>query len=266
MSKIFESIKQGLTEAVGHAKGTSAGAGVRVSQSQAIDCNELRQHNGITKEQFAQLALLAVELESGETSPESAAQRIRSLVACVVPNKKVRRGRPPGRKSEAETSSVKRAKEYFEAVFLSDEKPAEAARRIATSWQVAESTVYKDASRHEWRFEEIFSTAIDNLNCSVGKLIYDAYFESLLEAFEKKMHGGGCDDKIINLALKEFDEYMKRRSLPDRRILTELGRIRIDELERDPSILLALRNPGIRHKIKGIKIPGFPDDAGGSTA
>lgn len=42
MGKAFESIKAGLTEAIAHAKGEKAGAGVRVYRPRAIDVRELR--------------------------------------------------------------------------------------------------------------------------------------------------------------------------------------------------------------------------------
>lgn len=53
MGKAFESIKQGLTEAIGHAKGTRGGAGVRVFKPEAVDVKEVRQRVGMTQEQFA---------------------------------------------------------------------------------------------------------------------------------------------------------------------------------------------------------------------
>lgn len=53
MGKAFESIKAGLTEAVAHAKGHKAGAGVRTYHPQAVDVKGLRQSVGMTQEQFA---------------------------------------------------------------------------------------------------------------------------------------------------------------------------------------------------------------------
>jgi len=53
MGKAFESIKQGLTEAMAHAKGDKAGAGMRVYRPHAVDVKELRQRVGMTQEQFA---------------------------------------------------------------------------------------------------------------------------------------------------------------------------------------------------------------------
>lgn len=54
MSKAFESIKAGLTEAIAHAKGDpDATAGVRVYRPQVVDVKGLRQRVGMTQEQFA---------------------------------------------------------------------------------------------------------------------------------------------------------------------------------------------------------------------
>ena len=53
MGKAFDSIKAGLTEAIAHAKGGAAGAGVRVHRPRSIDVRALRQRVGMTQEQFA---------------------------------------------------------------------------------------------------------------------------------------------------------------------------------------------------------------------
>lgn len=51
MSKAFESIKQGLTEAIDHAKGVAVG--VKTYQPKAVDVKLLRKHVKMTQEQFA---------------------------------------------------------------------------------------------------------------------------------------------------------------------------------------------------------------------
>ena len=53
MGKAFESIKAGLGEAIAHAKGEKAGAGVVVYQPHSVDVKGLRQRVGMTQEQFA---------------------------------------------------------------------------------------------------------------------------------------------------------------------------------------------------------------------
>ena len=53
MSNAFESIKAGLGEAIAHAKGSKAGAGVRVYHPHSVDVKGLRQRVGMTQEQFA---------------------------------------------------------------------------------------------------------------------------------------------------------------------------------------------------------------------
>lgn len=53
MSKAFESIKAGLTEAVAHAKGDKGGAGVLLYRPQPVNVKGLRQRIGMTQAQFA---------------------------------------------------------------------------------------------------------------------------------------------------------------------------------------------------------------------
>ena len=51
MSRAFDSIKQGLQEAIDHARGDSEA--VRVYRPQSIDVKALRTRVGMTQEQFA---------------------------------------------------------------------------------------------------------------------------------------------------------------------------------------------------------------------
>ena len=51
MALAFQSIKQGLNEAIAHARG--AKAGVKLYQPQAVDVSRLRERLGLTQEQFA---------------------------------------------------------------------------------------------------------------------------------------------------------------------------------------------------------------------
>ncbi|QDX82059.1 transcriptional regulator [Denitratisoma sp. DHT3] len=51
MSSAFESIKQGLKEAIAHAQGETQG--VRVHRPRAIDVKAVRAKVGMTQEQFA---------------------------------------------------------------------------------------------------------------------------------------------------------------------------------------------------------------------
>lgn len=51
MSKAFDSIKQGLSEAIAHAKGENQG--VKVYRAHAVDVKALRQLVHMTQEQFA---------------------------------------------------------------------------------------------------------------------------------------------------------------------------------------------------------------------
>lgn len=51
MSKAFESIKRGMTEAIGHARG--AKAKVRIHAPKPLDIKAVRERVGMTQEQFA---------------------------------------------------------------------------------------------------------------------------------------------------------------------------------------------------------------------
>ena len=53
MTKAFDSIKQGLNEAITHAKSKSKATGVKLYTPQAVDVSGLRQRLSLTQEQFA---------------------------------------------------------------------------------------------------------------------------------------------------------------------------------------------------------------------
>lgn len=85
MGKAFEKIKQGLTEAIGHAKGTKAGAGVRVYRPRTVDVKELRQRVGMTQEQFAARFGFSVATlrhwERGDRAPAGPALVLLNIIA-----------------------------------------------------------------------------------------------------------------------------------------------------------------------------------------
>lgn len=75
MGKAFESIKQGLTEAIGHAKGTQAG--VKVGRPAAVDVAAGRGRLGFTQAQFAARFGVSVAAlrrwERGDRNPQGPA-------------------------------------------------------------------------------------------------------------------------------------------------------------------------------------------------
>lgn len=75
MTKAFQSIKQGLKEAIAHANGNKAG--VKLYQPQAVDVPGLRERLGLTQEQFAARFGFSVATlrhwERGDRSPNGAA-------------------------------------------------------------------------------------------------------------------------------------------------------------------------------------------------
>jgi putative transcriptional regulator len=84
MGKAFESIKQGLTEAIAHARGDKR-AGVRVYQPEAVDVKALRQRVGMTQEQFAARFGFSVATlrhwERGDRSPAGPALVLLNVIA-----------------------------------------------------------------------------------------------------------------------------------------------------------------------------------------
>ncbi len=85
MGKAFESIKAGLKEAVAHARGGRAGAGVRVYRPHAVDVKELRQRVGMTQEQFAARFGFSVATlrhwERGDRAPAGPALVLLNVIA-----------------------------------------------------------------------------------------------------------------------------------------------------------------------------------------
>jgi putative transcriptional regulator len=75
MSRAFDSIKQGLQEAIDHARGDSEA--VRVYRPQSIDVKALRTRVGMTQEQFAARFGFSVATlrhwERGDRSPQGPA-------------------------------------------------------------------------------------------------------------------------------------------------------------------------------------------------
>lgn len=75
MAQAFQSIKQGLTEAIAHAKGNTGG--VKLYQPQQVDVSGLRGRLGFTQEQFAARFGFSVATlrhwERGDRSPNGAA-------------------------------------------------------------------------------------------------------------------------------------------------------------------------------------------------
>jgi len=78
----FQSIKQGLTEAVGHAKGKQAG--VKEYQPYEVNVAELRKRLGLTQEQFAARFGFSVATlrhwERGDRKPQGAALVLLNLI------------------------------------------------------------------------------------------------------------------------------------------------------------------------------------------
>ena len=77
MTRAFDSIKQGLNEAIAHAKTKdSKSKGIKLYQPQAVDVSGLRQRLSLTQEQFAARFGFSVATlrhwERGDRSPSGA--------------------------------------------------------------------------------------------------------------------------------------------------------------------------------------------------
>ena len=81
MAKAFQNIKQGMNEAIAHARGDKVGA--KLYQPQAVDVSGLRGRLGLTQEEFAARFGFSVATlrhwERGDRSPNGA-----SLVLLIV--------------------------------------------------------------------------------------------------------------------------------------------------------------------------------------
>lgn len=75
MGTTFDSISRGLNEAVAHAKGKKLA--VKIYKPETVNVSELRQHMGMTQEQFAARFGFSVATlrhwERGDRTPQGAA-------------------------------------------------------------------------------------------------------------------------------------------------------------------------------------------------
>lgn len=75
MGKAFDSISRGLNEAIAHAKGEKVA--VKIYKPETVDVSALRQHMGMTQEQFAARFGFSVATlrhwERGDRTPQGAA-------------------------------------------------------------------------------------------------------------------------------------------------------------------------------------------------
>ena len=82
MGKAFESIKRGLTEAIGHAKGKQAG--VKVWRPAPVDVATVRGRLGFTQAQFAARFGVSVATlrhwERGDRNPQGPALVLLNLI------------------------------------------------------------------------------------------------------------------------------------------------------------------------------------------
>lgn len=84
MGKSFESIKQGLTEAIGHVKGTQAGVKGKVWRPAAVDVAAVRGRLGFTQAQFAARFGVSVATlrhwDRGDRNPQGPALVLLNLI------------------------------------------------------------------------------------------------------------------------------------------------------------------------------------------
>jgi len=82
MGRAFESIQQGLTEAIGHAKGTQAG--VKIWRPSSVDVAAVRGRLGFTQAEFATRFGVSVATlrhwERGDRNPQGPALVLLNLI------------------------------------------------------------------------------------------------------------------------------------------------------------------------------------------
>lgn len=93
-------------------------------------------------------------IKDGTLSAQQAATEVKALGARLPAAPTKRRGRPVGARTKADTPAVKRAREFFRLKVEDGLRPAQAAKRVADKFGVAESTVYKDARFHDARLAD----------------------------------------------------------------------------------------------------------------
>lgn len=85
MGKTFDSISRGLNEATAHARGKKNG--VKVFKPEVVDVAALRQHMGMTQEQFAARFGFSVATlrhwERGDRKPQGASLVLLNLIKRV---------------------------------------------------------------------------------------------------------------------------------------------------------------------------------------
>lgn len=85
MARAFDSIQQGLHEAIAHAKSRGKSRDVQVYQPQAVDVSSLRERLSLTQEQFAARFGFSVATlrhwERGDRAPSGASLVLLNVIA-----------------------------------------------------------------------------------------------------------------------------------------------------------------------------------------
>lgn len=125
-------------------------------------------------------------IKDGSLSDEQIAGAVKALGARLPAAPTKGRGRPAGARTKVDTPAVKRAREFIRLKVEDGLKPAQAAKRVAAKFGVAESTVYKDARFHDARLADEAQLEHDGLLHDAGLTFMDEYpgaADPILDAF-----------------------------------------------------------------------------------
>ena len=108
----------------------------------------------VKSELLDQIEMIVGRIKDGSLSDEQIAAEVKALGTRLPANPAKRRGRPVGARTNSDTPAVKRAREFIRLQVKAGLRPAQAARRVADTSGKDESTIYKEARRHDARLAE----------------------------------------------------------------------------------------------------------------
>lgn len=134
------------------------------------------------------MARILGRISDGSLSDEQVVAEVKALAARLPAKPTKGRGRPIGAKTKAESSAVKRAREFLEFEY-GGMKPTQAARAVVNNWKgVSESTVFKDVKRHQERLIDEIERGTDDIYCRAAQMFMEQYpgaADPLLEVYRE---------------------------------------------------------------------------------
>lgn len=109
---------------------------------------------GVDIDLLSDMERIVGRIKDGTLSTQQATAEVKALGARLPAAPVKGRGRPVGARTKGDTPAVKRAREFIRLKVEDGLRPAQAAKRVAAKFDVAESTVYKDARFHDARLAD----------------------------------------------------------------------------------------------------------------